>query len=124
MKVREYDDGDSLWRVACDCGSTDHDAQLWFEPVDKDHTDISLSLSIEVGFYNRYYNWWDNFKRRVYAASKILFTGYYTMTGDVILDEHGMKAMKLALENGQKHAKACRENWEKKLKDKNENKNT
>lgn len=112
MKIKEWNDGDSMWRVACDCMEPNHDAQLWFEPVDKDHTDISLMLSMEVGFYSRW-GFWETTKKRVTAAFRILFTGHYTMSGDVILDEAGMKAMKTALDRGQKHAKDCRARWEK-----------
>jgi hypothetical protein len=37
-----------------------------------------------------------------------LFTGYHTATGDVILDEDGIKAMQEALKKGLAHAKASK----------------
>lgn len=123
MKIHEWPEGESMWRVACDCTDPNHDAQLWFEPVDKEHTDISLMLTMEIGFYSRW-GFWDTTKKRLHAAFKILFTGHYTMSGDVILDEAGMKAMKVALERGQKHAKACKAEWEKQKKEREEKKNS
>lgn len=113
MKVKQWDDGDVLYRVACDCGDPNHDAHLWFEAIDKDHTDISMSLSIEVGFYHKHDGWFRNMARRFRAASKIVFSGHYTMTGDVILDEAGMNAMRIGLDKGLEHAKAAKERWEK-----------
>lgn len=121
MKVSDWDDGDSMWRVACECMEPNHDVQLWFEPVDKDHTDVSLVLSMEVGFYSRW-GFWDTTKKRLRAAFNILFTGYHTMTGDVILDEAGMKAMKIALDRGLKHAKDCRAEWDRQQKERENNK--
>lgn len=112
MKVREWEDGDVLYRVACDCGDPNHDAHLWFEAIDKDHTDISMSLSIEVGFYPKHDNWFESMARRFRAASKILFTGCYTMTGDVILDEKGMEAMRIGLDKGLQHARDAKKRWD------------
>lgn len=117
MKVRQWEDGDVLYRVACDCGDPNHDAQLWFEAIDKDHTDVSLSLSIEVGFYPNHINWFESMRRRIGAAAKILFTGYYTCTGEVILDEVGMKAMRTGLDKGLQHAKEAKARWEANAKE-------
>lgn len=122
MKVREYADGDSLWRVACDCGDQNHDAQLWFETIDKDHEDISLCLGMEVGFYPRD-GWWYNLGRRIGAASKMLFTGYYTSNGEVILDEAGIKAMQEALKKGLAHQAKVKADWDRKKKERDEKKN-
>lgn len=102
MKVREWPDGDSSWRVACDCGDNNHDVNLWFEAMDEDHEDISLCLSMEVGIYDRY-NLFENLWKRITIAAKVLFTGYHTATGEVVLDEAGIKAMQIALENGVAH---------------------
>lgn len=114
MKVRSWEDGDVLYRVACDCGDPNHDAQLWFESIDKDHTDVSLSLSIEVGFYPKHLNWFESIARRFSAAAQIIFRNHYTMTGEVILDEKGMKAMRTGLDEGLKHAKAAKARWDAK----------
>jgi len=102
MKVREWSDGDSLWRVACDCGDQNHDANLWFEAMDEDHEDISLCLSMEIGIY-KHYNLLENLWKRITIAAKVLFTGYHTATGEVVLDEAGIKAMQIALEKGVAH---------------------
>lgn len=117
MKVREWEDGDVLYRVACDCGDPNHDAHLWFEAIDEDHTDVSMSLSMEVGFYPKHDSWFESMARRFRAAAKIIFTGYCTMSGDVILDEAGMKAMRTGLDKGLQHAKAAKARWDAQSKD-------
>ena len=107
MKIKEYPDGGSSWRVACDCHDPNHDCQLWFERTVEDEPHIqslSLMLSMEVGIYPRY-NFFENLWRRISIAAKVLFTGYHTATGEVILDEDGIKALQFALEQGLAGAK-------------------
>ena len=108
MKIKEYEDGSSSWRVACDCHDPNHDCQLWFERSVEDEPriqDISLMLSMEVGIYKNY-NLLENLWKRITIAAKVLFTGYHTATGEVILDEDGIKALQFALEQGLARAKA------------------
>ena len=108
MKIKEYEDGSSSWRVACDCHDPNHDCQLWFERSVEDEPriqDISLMLSMEVGIYKNY-NLLENLWKRITIAAKVLFTGYHTATGEVILDEDGIKALQFALEQGLSRAKA------------------
>ena len=107
MKIKEYSDGSSSWRVACDCHDPNHDCQLWFERSVEDEPriqDISLMLSMEVGIYKNY-NLLENLWRRISIAAKVLFTGYHTATGEVILDEDGIKALQFALKQGLAGAK-------------------
>ena len=108
MKIKEYSDGSSSWRVACDCHDPNHDCQLWFERSVEDEPriqDISLMLSMEVGIYKNY-NLLENLWKRITIAAKVLFTGYHTATGEVILDEDGIKALQFALDQGLARAKA------------------
>ena len=56
-------------------------------------------LSMEVGIYKNY-NLLENLWKRITIAAKVLFTGYHTATGEVILDEDGIKALQFALEQG------------------------
>ena len=108
MKIKEYSDGSSSWRVACDCHDPNHDCQLWFERSVEDEPriqDISLMLSMEVGIYKNY-NLLEDLWKRITIAAKVLFTGYHTATGEVILDEDGIKALQFALEQGLSRAKA------------------
>ena len=107
MKIKEYSDGSSSWRVACDCHDPNHDCQLWFERSVEDEPriqDISLMLSMEVGIYKNY-NLLENLWKRITIAAKVLFTGYHTATGEVILDEDGIKALQFALKQGLAGAK-------------------
>ena len=85
MKLDDYADGSSHWHE-----------QL---------KSVGLNLSMEVGIYPRY-NWLENIWERITIAAKVLFTGYYKATGEVILDDKGIAAMQTALEKGLAHAKA------------------
>lgn len=118
MKIKDYEDGDSFWRVACDCSSPEHDVSLWFDAssTDIEYGSINLNLSMEIGIYDNYSywadKWWYPLNRayrsvlwRIGVAAKVLFTGRYTMQGDVVLDLDGVKAMQFALEEGLKHAR-------------------
>ena len=118
MKIKDYEDGDSFWRVACDCSSPEHDVSLWFDAssTDIEYGSINLNLSMEIGIYDNYSywadKWWYPLNRayrsvlwRIGVAAKVLFTGRYTMQGDVVLDLDGVKAMQFALEEGIKHAR-------------------
>ena len=114
-----YDDGCSSWRIACGCGSPEHDAQLWFEADsdDKKAGTINLTLTMEVGIWDNvghadWWKWWGPITRffkivtwRTKLAAKILFYGYSTHSGSVILDLDGIKAMQTALDEGIKHGK-------------------
>lgn len=101
MKLKEYDDGTSFWRIACDCSEPNHDVQLWFDIEDEEYPYMNLNMTMEIGAYSKWHDafykrwWW-----RIKSASQILFTGHYTMTGDVILDKDGVAAMQTALAEG------------------------
>jgi hypothetical protein len=108
MEINSYENGDSMWRVACDCSRSDHDVVLWFE-ADRDIQVVTLNLSMEVGVYPKWREglgaWFEDKVERVKFAAKVLFTGYATVQGDVVLDADGVKAMQEALEKGLAHAK-------------------
>lgn len=117
MKFYEHkDDGSSYWRVACDCSDSNHDAHLYFE-VDE-YGFINTTMYYETGFYDSYYPEFGGIVRtlwnRLCAATKILFTGRYTMTGDVILNEDGTKAMRVVLDEALKQHKQFRKDQLKK----------
>lgn len=119
MLVRKYEDGTSHWRIACDCMDKEHDAELWFE-VENDWPMVTMRLSMHMGFYDRYETglsgWFSRMRRRVYHAAKVLFTGYAQLDGELILNEEGVKAMRLALDEAVAHhnspeAKQVAEKW-------------
>lgn len=123
MKVNDYPDGTSFWRIACDCHEPNHDLQLWFEP-DNDREYLDLNLTMEVGFYSYNYSpgdtTWEaierrveNFRKRIRHAVKVLFTGYATMEGNVILSKDGVKAMQFALDKGIEHFEKVKEQQKK-----------
>ena len=106
MLEEDYEDGTTMWRVPCDCHEPQHDARLWFE-VDE-HGCASLRITTEIGFYQT--GFWRNVRRRFVAAGRMLFTGYCTMDGEVVLQEDGIDGLRYALDEGKKAmAKAQRE---------------
>ena len=111
MLVNEYKDGTTFWRVPCDCNDPDHDVHLWFE-VDDDGI-ASLRITRQLGYYknswyddapvyDRFLHWCDRMWDRFKAANKILFKGYLTMDGDVILTKEGIEGLQYALIEGNK----------------------
>ena len=116
MKLADYANGSSHWRVACDCSDSNHDVSMWFEPLDKDYEDVSLMVELEYGAHERWGNFFKRWPWRISTALKILFTGHYTFTSEVILNKDGLDAMKLALENGLRHHADCMQRQEEKKK--------
>lgn len=119
MLVRKHEDGSSHWRVACDCMANEHDAELWID-AEKDWPMLDLTLTMEIGVYPQYREgiraWFEDKLERIIHAAKVLFTGYATMRGEVILNEDGVKALQTALEEGVKFikddkARAVAEKW-------------
>jgi hypothetical protein len=102
MLVKEYkEDGTTFWRVPCDCTSTDHDADLWFE-LDE-HGFASLGMGYEVGYYKDWHGGlWRNMKNRVGTAFNILFRGRHTMQGNLMLDREGIVGLQYVLQEGLK----------------------
>lgn len=118
MLEADYEDGTTMWRIPCDCHDPEHDARLWFE-LDEDGFP-SLKISTEVGFYHykrydddnlleRFRDWRERIWKRITIVSKMLFTGYYTMEGEVILNEESIAAFQYALTEGNKGMLKARE---------------
>ena len=111
MLEEEYNDGTTMWRIPCDCHEPAHDARLWFE-VDETGL-MSLRISTEVGFYKT--SWRRNIWRRFKAAWLMLFVGYYTMEGEVILKKDAIEGLRHAINNGQRVALEAEDKFRKKL---------
>lgn len=119
MKIDQNNDGSSIWRVACECTSPDHDVHMWFEP-DTETDTVSLNLSMEIGFYykgvssdsfkDRVLDQLYDFKRRLKHAARVLFTGYARLEGDVILNQDGIEAMKTAIDKSLEHFESIKKN--------------
>jgi hypothetical protein len=113
MLEEDYENGTTMWRVPCDCHDPAHDARLWFE-VDE-HGFASLRITTEVGFYKT--SFLRNIRRRFVAAFKMLFTGYYTMEGEVCLREDGIDGLRYALDEGKKAMAKSQAEFERKRKE-------
>lgn len=126
MLEEDYKDGTTMWRIPCDCHAPEHDARLWFE-VDKDGC-ASLRITTEVGFYH-YETYYDDtfiervtgrigiFWRRLKLVCKMLFTGYHTMEGDVILQEDAINGLRYALDEGMKAIEKAQVEFQRKRKE-------
>ena len=74
MKTSDW--GDSrVYRVACECGASDHDHHLW---VEADEHDVSVTLYTTVKS-----NWWS--KTRWHAIWTLLTKGYIDTESTVIM---------------------------------------
>lgn len=105
MKVEEFDDA-VFYRVACGCGSKDHDFEVWME-YDKELKYVSLSISQTMywKYYFGYCKWYEKWFRRICASVKILFGGRIEMESDVLFTkkEHivgFINALKEGMEKG------------------------
>lgn len=127
MLEAEYEDGTTMWRIPCDCHDPEHDARLWFE-LDEDNFP-SVKISTEVGFYHykkyeedglrerfRYFR--ERIWKRITIVCKMLFTGYYTMDGEVILNDESIAAFQYALTEGHKALIKAREKSDREHREK------
>lgn len=99
MKVSEYPDGSSHYRIACECLDSSHDVHLFFDK-DEETSSFSLELIMSVDYQSRRSNVFVNFWHRLVDAVKLLFTGKIQVSGDVILEKDGIEAMQAALKEG------------------------
>lgn len=105
MLFRDYKDGTSIWKVACDCADSSHDATLWFrvETIGGHaHAELDFSLEFQASehydtgiraFFKRI--WW-----RIKTATKIMLNGHITVYRDISLTNGGIEALQLALSEG------------------------
>lgn len=77
---RDWGDAKS-YRITCDCGSPEHDVNMWIEvDGDKDVQDV------QVGFYVEGWTpFWETKFSRIRAAWDILFKGYHKQEHHMIL---------------------------------------
>jgi hypothetical protein len=126
MLEAEFRDGTTMWRIPCDCHDPQHDAQLFME-VDEDGFPM-LTISTEIGFYHykkynedtwheRFTDWRQRIWKRITIVCKMLFTGYYRMEGNLILDKDSIAGLQYALTEGLKASEKAQEAARKKRND-------
>ena len=101
MKIDEFDDS-VFYRIACACGSKDHEFELWLE-YDKKINDITLM--IEKTLYWKYHYelspWYEKIYKRLFAGLKLIFGGYLEMQADVLfMDKEHIEGFIEALQEG------------------------
>jgi hypothetical protein len=99
------DDTEILARIACTCGSTDHDAEILFE-VNKDWGPYGFSMHISTDLaahdYSEWHKnplvrfWW-TLKWRVRNAAKLLFNGRVEAHYEMLLDADNIHAFETAI---------------------------
>ena len=108
MKTNEFKDS-IFYRVACDCGSDEHDIHMEFE------NDPEIPGFIFLNFYKKlvwssYWGdndkWYKNFWLRIKGATKMIFKGYVEVEESFILrgEEH-IDSFIEALEEGKQYIK-------------------
>ena len=108
MKTNEFDDA-VYYRVACECGSDEHDVTIEFEKLP------DIDDMIFLNFYKKIYwssnwksndNWLRNIWFRIKGSLKILFLGYLELEGDFIIkgEEH-IDSFTEALKEGKSYIK-------------------
>lgn len=87
MKIEEFDDA-VFYRIACECGSKEHDFDLWLE-YDEDINDISMIISKEVYWSACYtsWPWYEKIWKRFLAVIKLTFCGHLKMEADVLFNK-------------------------------------
>jgi hypothetical protein len=76
--LKHKDWGDSkVYRVACNCGASDHDHHVW---VEADEHDVSITI-----YSNVKSNWWS--KTRWHAIWTLLTKGYIESEGILSMSE-------------------------------------
>jgi hypothetical protein len=105
MKTDEFKDS-IYYRIACGCGSNDHDLTIEFE-YDKDLPDmVSLNLYKKLVWTSHYGtgNFITRFWKRITGALKVLFLGYIEVEESLILrDEGHIDSFIKALEEGKQY---------------------
>lgn len=104
MKTEEFDDS-VYYRIACGCGSDEHDTTIEFE-YDKD-----IPSMVFINFYKKliWSSHWDGnfitrFWRRIIGALKILFLGYIEVEESMILrDKEHIDGFIEALNEGREY---------------------
>lgn len=101
MKIEEFDDA-VFYRIACGCGSKDHDFELWLEH-DKEINDITMIISKKLYWKYQYkgWPWYEKLWKRFWAGIRLTFGGYLEMEADVLFmkSEH-IRGFIEALEEG------------------------
>lgn len=107
MKTNEYENS-VFYRVACSCGSDEHDLTIEFEKDSKCPDMIFLNFYKDLA-WSSYWgdsNFFGRIWRRLKTSLRIFFIGYIEVEESFILqgEEHINSFIK-ALEEGKKHIK-------------------
>lgn len=108
MKTNEFKDA-IFYRVACDCGSDEHDLHLEFEKDPEIPEMIFLNFYKQLAWSSYWRDddkWYKNIWCRIKGATKMLFKGYITVEESFILrgKEH-IDSFIEALEEGKQYIK-------------------
>lgn len=82
LLINDFVDAKS-YRIVCDCGSNNHDVDMWIE-VSKDNDIKSVDLTFYVVTRNKY---WENWRQRLDMIFDILFKGQTKQEHTLILNQ-------------------------------------
>ena len=109
MKTEEFEDS-IYYRIACSCGSDDHDMTIEFEHDKKFPSMLFVNMYKKLAwssYWGMDNTWYKNIWKRITGAAKMLFKGYIEVEESFILkgEDHVDSFIK-ALEEGKVYIKS------------------
>jgi hypothetical protein len=107
MKTDEFDDS-IYYRVACSCGSNEHDITIEFEIDEEIPSMIFLNFHKNIAWCSHWgnLNWFERVWKRISCSFKMLFTGYVELEESFIIQgEDDINDFIAALEEGKTYIK-------------------
>lgn len=104
MKSKEWEDA-VYYRVACDCGSDEHDMSIWAETTGVDDYyeirfgTIMVAKDYRNHFRSKWFRWLDSPVNRVAIALRVLFTGRVEMHHEFVLGKENVRGLRVALQD-------------------------
>jgi hypothetical protein len=104
MKMKEWEDA-VYYRVACDCGSDDHDMSIWAETngvhdcYEIRFGTMMVANTYRTRFYSKWLQWLNVPVDRVAIALRVLFTGRVEMHHEFVLGKENVQGLRVALQD-------------------------
>jgi len=107
MRVNKFDDS-IVYRVACHCGSDEHDVTIELEKDEEIPSMVFLNFYKKIGWCSHWgnLNWFERVWKRIKCSFLMLFTGYVELQEDFILSEDNIEPFIEALKEGKEYINA------------------
>jgi hypothetical protein len=112
MKTNEFKDA-VFYRIACDCGSPDHDMGLEIEFDEYPMMTLHIYKDLEASTYWGQPNWFQRQWKKIKFSLRLFFTGYIKVQEELLIqDEEHIDSLIQALQEGKEILKKKRETWQ------------